>query len=118
MCFSIFFLHNAPNVAVNSSKLTLNTTTSMEYYDETKKTWVDDDKTMTLEVIATNTLAVNGSKSATLQIRSAATASKSYSKTAYIMIKGQAASPSIGDKKAVFPVLLLNGKIGRASVRG
>lgn len=102
---------NAPNIIVNSSKLTLNTTENYEYYNEKKKTWIECDKSMTLEDIAPETLYKNGGKTTTLMIRIAATSTKTYSKTAYVTIPGQTAPPSIGSSKEDVSYYYMNGKL-------
>lgn len=102
---------NAPSVTVNASKLTLNTTTKMEYYNEEAKAWIDCDKSMSVEDIAPSTLFKNGAKSVTLQIRTAATSSKTYSKTAYITINGQANAPSISGKSSEVSYYYENNKL-------
>ncbi len=86
----------APAVKVNSSKLTMNTTSSMEYYDAKTELWIEFDGAVSVEDIAPKALYENGAKSVTLQIRKSATASASSSKIAKIIIPGQAAPPTIG----------------------
>lgn len=102
---------NAPSAKVNANKLMINTTTSMEYYHEAKKMWMECDKSMTIEDIAPSTLFRNGSKSVTLKIRTAATANRTYSKTAYLKINGQAGAPSIGDNSKDVTYYYQNGKL-------
>ena len=86
----------APKISVNVSKLTLNTTEAMEYYNETLRTWMECSKTMSLEELAPKVLYQNGAQTVTLMIRTAATTKASYSKTAYVTINGQAKAPEIG----------------------
>ena len=102
---------NAPNVSVNSSKLTLNTSTSMEYYNEKMKAWMECDKTMTVEELAPLALYKNGGKNVTLMIRMAATASRTYSKTAYLTINGQKAAPTLGGSNADVSYWYQNGRL-------
>lgn len=87
---------SAPSISVNASKLTLNTTAAMEYYNKYTGKWLECTKTMSLSDIAPETLYANGAKTVTLMIRKAATANASYSKTAYITVTGQPAAPEIG----------------------
>lgn len=101
----------APKVTVNSSKLTLNTTESMEYYDASTGTWIECSKTMTLEEIAPSVLYKNGAHSLTLLIRTAATASSSYSKTAYVTINGQKKAPAIGGNVDDLSYYFYNSKL-------
>lgn len=88
---------SAPTIRVNSSKLTLNTTSSMEYYDQKTSTWKECSSSMKLEDIAPAALYKNGSRSVELMLRKASTASNPHSKTAYLTIPGQPKAPSIGD---------------------
>ncbi len=102
---------SAPNVSVNSSKLTLNTTTSMEYYDPTTDTWIECSKTMPLEEIAPQALYENGAQDVSLMIRTAATEKAPYSKTAYLKIKGQTGAPVIGGNTADVSYYFVNSKL-------
>ncbi len=86
----------APAVKVNSSKLTMNTTSSMEYYDSRTDLWIEFDGAVTLEDIAPKALYENGANSVTLQIRKSATSTTSSSKVTKITIPGQSAPPTIG----------------------
>lgn len=90
--------NNAPTVSVNASKLTLNTTTKLEYFSSAKADWVSCDKSMTIESIAPAALYKNGANDVTLMLRVAATSSKSYSKTQYLTVTGQSKAPTIGGK--------------------
>ncbi len=101
----------APTVKVNASKLTVNTTTSMEYYDEASDFWMECDRTMSLEDIAPAALYENGAKTVTLQIRKGATATVPYSKTAYLTIPGQSAPTTIGDSSKEVTYYYLNSKL-------
>lgn len=102
---------NAPSVTVNASKLTLNTTTKMEYYDEAADVWIDCEKSMSVEDIAPTTLFKNGAKTVTLQIRTAATAQKANSKTAYITINGQDNAPTISGTSSDVSYYYENNKL-------
>jgi hypothetical protein len=101
----------APSVTVNPSKLTINTTTAMEYYDAASASWIECEKAMTLDALAPGVLYENGSHDATLMIRKAATASAPYSKTAYVTIKGQAGAPQIGDNSKDVTYYFVNSKL-------
>ena len=101
----------APTVKVNSLKLTLNTTSAMEYYDSTSGLWVECDGAMSVEEIAPKALYANGANNVTLKIRKAATTSVTYSKTATITIQGQAAAPSIGGDTSDCTYYYLNSKL-------
>jgi hypothetical protein len=109
----------APSVKVNPSKLNLNTTEAMEYYEKKSGLWVDCEKSMLLEDIAPEVLYSNGSKSVTLMIRTAQTSLNTYSKTAYVTIPGQAAAPAIGDSSKDVTYYYQNSKLmlqfGKAS---
>ena len=102
---------NAPSVKVNASKLSINTTTAMEYYSESAKKWIDCDKDMLLEDIAPSVLLKKGAKTVTLKIRVAATEKASYSKTAILTIPGQKAAPSIGGSGSDISYWYQNGKL-------
>ncbi len=86
----------APAIKVNLTKLTLNTASSMEYYDEATGFWMECDSNMSIEDIAPKALAVNGGRTVTLQFRKAATNTAPYSKTRILTIPGQGAAPTIG----------------------
>lgn len=92
---------NAPSVSVNASKLTLNTTTKMEYFDTSKNKWVDCEKGMSVEEIAPKALYENGGHTVTVEIRVAATSSKSYSKSAFVTIPGQAKAPEVNKSNEI-----------------
>ena len=102
---------NAPTISVNSSKLILNTTDSMEYFDPTTDLWIECSKSMPLEEIAPEVLYENGSKSVTLMIRIAATEKAPYSKTAYIKINGQSGAPTIGGNTDDVSYYFVNSKL-------
>lgn len=101
----------APKVSVNSSKLTINTTESMEYYNTAAGMWIDCSKSMSLEDIAPKTLYKNGAQTVTLMIRTAASSRASYSKTAYVTIKGQAKAPEIGGNDKDVTYYFSNSKL-------
>lgn len=108
---TIYARTEAPNIKVNSSKLTLNTTVAMEYYNATTGNWYECNKTMNLAEIAPKVLNVNGAKDQTLMIRTAATTRTTYSKTAYIKMKGQRSAPEIGDSTKDITYYYLNSKL-------
>jgi hypothetical protein len=101
----------APSVKVNASKLTLNTSASMEYYDQVTGLWIECSSNMSLDEIAPQVFYENGANAVTLQIRKAATTSAPYSKTAKITIPGQAAAPLIGDQSADVTHYIMNSKL-------
>jgi hypothetical protein len=101
----------APTVKVNASKLTLTTTSAMEYYDSASSVWISCDGALSLEEIAPKTLYGNGAKTVTLLIRKAATTTSPYSKTQFLTIKGQAAAPVIGDSLDDVAYYYLNSKL-------
>lgn len=101
----------APTVKINSSKLTINTTSALEYYDPSSDLWIECDGAMYLGDIAPTTLYENGGKTVTLKIRKAATSSAPYSKTSIITIPGQAAAPTIGDSSKDITYYYLNSKL-------
>lgn len=101
----------APSVVVYSSKLTLNTTTALEYYDAVTGLWIECDRTMPLADIAPKVLYKNGGQDVTIMIRRAATTSASYSKTAVLTIKGQAMAPEIGDNSKDVTYYYANSKL-------
>lgn len=102
---------DAPKVTVNSSKLTLNTTTAMEYYDEALRMWMECSKTMTVEEIAPKALYQNGSNNVTLKIRTAATEKAPHSKTLTLTIPGQPAAPKIGGNTDDVSYYYVNSKL-------
>ncbi len=101
----------APSIKVNSSKLSLNTTASMEYYDPAIDLWIECSSSMSLDEIAPQTLYENGAKTTTLMLRKAATNSAPYSKTAVITIPGQSAPPTVGDSSADVTYYYMNSKL-------
>lgn len=101
----------APTVKVNTYKLTINTSTAMEYYDEDTSSWEECTSNMALAEVAPKTLYENGAKTVTLKIRKAATDSSPYSKTAILTIPGQGAAPSIGGSSSEVTHYILNSKL-------
>lgn len=108
---TIYARTEAPNIIVNSAKLTLNTTVAMEYYNSTTGIWYECSKTMSLAEIAPRLLFENGAKDTTLMIRTAATTRTTYSKAAYIKIKGQRSAPEIGDNSKDVSYYFSNSKL-------
>lgn len=102
---------SAPNITVNTSSLTLNTTTAMEYYDEATGIWMECAKGMTVEEIAPEALYQNGSKDVILKLRTAATEKAPYSKTAQLTIPGQQAAPKIGGNTDDLSYYYVNSKL-------
>lgn len=102
---------NAPSVSVNASKMMLNTSEKMEYYNASTNQWIECDSKMTVEDIAPAALFKNGAKTVSIKIRTAATSSKSYSKTATIKIPGQGAAPTIGGTTSDVSYYYQNKKI-------
>ncbi len=102
---------SAPTVKVNSSKLTLNTTKSLEYYDADGDFWIECDGAMAIEDIAPKALYENGGKSVTLLIRKSATANVPFSKTQKLIIPGQAEKPTIGGSTSDVTYYYVNSKL-------
>lgn len=102
---------DAPNVSVNASSLTLNTTVAMEYYDEATDSWIECTRGMTVEEIAPEVLYQNGSKNVTLKLRTAATEKAPYSKTTQLTIPGQQAAPKIGGNTDDISYYYVNSKL-------
>jgi hypothetical protein len=101
----------APAVKVNSSKLTLSTTTSLEYYDTQSELWMECESSMPISSIAPSVLYENGASAVTLQIRKAATGSTPSSKILKLKLPAQTAAPTIGDRSADITYYYLNGKL-------
>jgi hypothetical protein len=101
----------APSIKVNTSKLTLNTTASMEYYDERTSLWMECTGTMSLEDVAPAVLFENGANSITLMVRRAATTTDTFSKTAFVTIPGQTGAPVIGGISAEVTYYYMNSKL-------
>lgn len=101
----------APTVKVSSSKLTLNTTKSIEYYDSAGGFWIECDGAMAIEDIAPKALYENGGKSVTLLLRKSATATVPYSKTLKLTIPGQAEKPTIGGSASDVTYYYVNSKL-------
>ncbi len=104
-------MENAPAIKVNSSKLTLNTSAAMEYYNPFTLQWEKCSANMSIEALAPLALYKNGSNQVTVMIRKAATGSKPYSKTAYVIVPGQAAAPTIGDISKDVTYYYMNNKL-------
>ncbi|MBP5159532.1 MAG: hypothetical protein ILP10_04470, partial [Lachnospiraceae bacterium] len=92
---------NAPTIKLNVKKLTLNTKTTMEYYDGSA--WVDCEKNMDLADIAPQVFyKEDGSQtSATVKFRVAATDKKPCSKTFVLKIPAQGKGPTVGASGSV-----------------
>jgi hypothetical protein len=101
----------APSLKVNTSKLTINTTTAMEYYDEANNLWMECEGSMSLYDIAPKVLYENGGKTVTLQIRKAATTSSPCSNTAKLTIPGQTAPPTLGGYNCDVSYYYYNSKL-------
>ncbi len=101
----------APTVKVNASKLTLNTTKTIEYYDATGGFWIECDGTMTIEDIAPKALYEKGGNSVTLLLRKSATKSAPYSKTQKLVIPGQTAKLTIGGSSSDVTYYYVNSKL-------
>jgi hypothetical protein len=101
----------APTVKVSASKLTLNTTKSVEYYDADGEFWIECDGAMALEDIAPKALYENGGKTVTLLFRKSATANVPYSKTQKLIIPGQADKPTIGGSSSDVTYYYVNSKL-------
>lgn len=96
---------NAPSIKVNITKLTLNTTTAMEYriYSvagnvKTDAVFADCTKNMKIEEIAGEALYSESNtspKEVIVAIRKKAKGNSSYSKTAYVTIPAQSAAPKL-----------------------
>ncbi len=101
----------APSLKVNSSKLTVNTTTAMEYYDASSDLWIECTASMSLEEIVPAVLYENGGIASTITIRKAATSTAPYSKTATLTIPAQKSAPSIGGNTADVTYYYMNSKL-------
>ena len=101
----------APTVKVSASKLTLNTTKSVEYYDADGEFWIECDGAMAIEDIAPKALYKNGGKTVTLLIRKSATATVPYSKTQKLIIPGQTEMPTIGGSTSDVTYYYVNSKL-------
>lgn len=99
----------APSIAVNITKLTVNTTTSMEYSLDEGDTWTACTKTMSVSDIAPKVLYENGGNDVTVYIRTAETDTKPYSQTCELTIPGQKTAPTVGDSSKDVSYYYLNG---------
>ena len=95
---SIPKIANAPSLKVNVKNLTINTKTTLEYYDESSKKWVACTKNMSVATLAPAAMYSSSKEGDTvkLKFRIAATEKKPYSKTAVITIPGQGKAPDFG----------------------
>lgn len=100
-----------PVLKVNSSKLTINTTAAMEYYDNNSDLWIECSASIGLDEIAPQVLYSNGAAAATVRIRKAATSLSPCSKTAVLTIPAQKAAPTIGDSSADITYYSMNSKL-------
>jgi len=101
----------SPSIKVNSTKLTINTSATMEYYNSSTAMWIDCDGVVAIEDIVPSVLYQNGAKNVTLMVRRAATEKDTFSQTVYLTIPGQSASPSIGDSSNDVTNYYMNGKL-------
>lgn len=101
----------APSVKVRTSKLTLTTTTALEYYDSDNGMWMECEADMAIEDIAPKALFENGGKSVTIMFRKSATTSAPYSKTQTLVIPGQSSAPTIGGSSSNVTYYFVNSKL-------
>ncbi len=101
----------APSVKVRTSKLTLTTTTALEYYDEESEVWVECERDMSIEELAPKALYQNGGKSVTLLFRKSATRSAAHSKTQKLIIPGQTGAPTLGGSSSEVTYYYVNSKL-------
>ncbi len=87
---------NAPKLKVNGAKLTVNTTTSMEYSVNNGLEWKQAGKTMSLDLLAPEALGGSGQDKA-IWFRKRATANSPYSKTFVLEIPAQDPAPDGND---------------------
>ena len=88
---------SAPNIKINTTKLTFNTRETMEYQViGSGSTWKACKKNMTLTEIAPAVLVENGAKNVSIKFRTAATSSKPASLECFVTVKAQRTGPSIG----------------------
>lgn len=91
---------NAPSVKINTAKMNVNTTTSLEYYNTDSQKWVACTKNMSVWDFKEVASKAKGSKTSagadvTISFRKAATKSAGYSKTFDLVFAGQAKAPEI-----------------------
>lgn len=101
----------APAVKVRASKLTLSTTTALEYYDATNDLWMECDSDMSIGDIAPKAMYENGGKNVTLLLRKSATASSSYSKSQKLIIPGQTGAPTLGGTSSDVTYYFVNSNL-------
>lgn len=101
----------APSVKVNSSKLTLNTSKTLEYFDTEGNFWIECDGVMAIENIASKALYENGGRDVTLLLRKAATGNTPYSKTQKLYIPGQKEKPTLGGSSSDVTYYYVNSKL-------
>ncbi|MBO4496589.1 MAG: hypothetical protein J5739_00130 [Lachnospiraceae bacterium] len=88
---------SAPNIKLNTTKLTFNTRETMEYQlVGSGSTWKACKKNMSLAEIAPAALVENGAKNVSVKFRTAATSSKPASLECFVTVKAQRTGPSIG----------------------
>ncbi len=87
---------NAPKLKVNGAKLTVNTTTSMEYSLDNGNTWTQAGKAMSLDLLAPGALGGSG-QDKVLWFRKKATARSPHSKTFVLEIPAQRPAPTTAE---------------------
>lgn len=92
---------SAPVLRINPVTMTVNTLTTMEYYDNNSKKWVSCTKSMSVwdfPVVKSNVKATKSMSGTdvTVEFRKKATKNNGYSKSTVILFKGQKAAPKIG----------------------
>lgn len=88
----------APATKINVSKMTVNTTTAMEYYDTAKNAWTACTKNMSVwdfDEVKSNIAANASGSEVTMQFRKAVSKSAGYSKTAEVVFCKQRQAPTI-----------------------
>lgn len=84
-----------PNVSINGSKLTLGTTTKMEYWDDSNNKWESTEKGMPISEIASKVIAgTSNGEDEVVKIRTAKTDKKEASSISLISIPGQRPAPN------------------------
>lgn len=87
----------APNIKVNVKKMTLNTKSTMEYYNQATGLWVGCGKNMYVGDVAPGTILDTDPVPANVLIRVAATYTKPCSQTAMLYIPAQTEAPAVSD---------------------